>query len=651
MSRKIQFLILSISLTYFTSYAQSGGKTVAELFTSVDVSKQVKQLSEECWRYRELDSDTALILGEKALELAITHKLDKYLPKLYGYIGVIQLHYLYKIKEAIPYLHSSMEHSLKQKDTIQLAYAYNNLGDLYLFTGNRPLSLKYSEQSLSLFDKLNYQPGMSYSYVNMGLVYRDSKKYDLALEYFQKAISLWKEMGNELGVGSVFMETAKTYESKGDSKMAMHYYQKSFGRSVGRANVRYAASCLHGMANIYYKQLEYEKALEYYQLGLKRNKERNHEFGLIDDYIGIGLVYAKQNKREEGEKSLHKALQLANRQGLNTKVLKVYHSLSLFYQILDDYEKATDVYSQFIVQYDSILSIQQFEIINEMQKSFAIQQALVDTEKELESQKMQELYLVIILVLLFVLAMVIYWRYQSHRRLSRKLTEMNQTKDKLFSVISHDLKNPFNSLIGFSELLGDELNNKNYEKVRTYSEYLHQASIDGMKLLTNLLDWSISQTGRFKFNPSAVQVEELFGDLNEFFDQESSKQKITLEFIVQINEPIIADSHILRTVLMNLISNAIKFTDNSGLIRVEVSQNLQQNIFEVKDNGVGMSAEQIKKIFDFSELVESKPGLRNERGTGLGLSICSELVKIHNGTIEVESEIGKGSCFRIKLPK
>lgn len=644
------FTICLFLCSNFISFAQSNVNKNTELLSKDEINQRVKDLSKECWRLREIYSDSAIILGEEALQMANKHNLAKELPQIYGFLSVVKLHYQYKTKESLPYLHAALEYSLRQKDSTQLAYSYNNLGDLYLLTGNIPLSLKFSEYSLKLFIKLGNSVGQSYSNVNVGLVYRQKKDYNLALEYFNRAKTILENKNNELGVGSVLLELARTYEEKGDLDLAMDYYQRAYNKSQIASNVRYAAFCLNGMANIFYFQKEYEKAFDYYQNSVELNIKCNHEFGLIDDYIGMAFVYAQQNKRVEGEAYLQKSLEIADRLSLNAKILKVYNSFANFYKILNDYKKATESYNQFLAQYDSIFSIQQFEIINEMQNRFTVRQTLSDTEKELDARKFQETYLVIIIILMLLIGVVLFWQFYSHRKLNRKLAKINQTKDKLFSVISHDLKNPFNTLIGFSEILLREVREGRYEDVEEFTNYIHQSSTEGLKLLTKLLDWSRAQTGAIAFNPKPINISHLFDELNSFFESDVRKYKLKIEFHNLVDTELKADSDILRTILRNLISNAIKYTSEDGVIKLQA---LRKNSFveiTVNDNGTGMSKDIMDSLFDVSKTASSVRGIHNEQGTGLGLSICAELIRIHSGSIQVSSIVGEGSTFVIKFP-
>ncbi|PXX98771.1 hypothetical protein DF185_15440 [Marinifilum breve] len=646
--RLFVFVVFIYSIV-LASHAQSDGKTVKQLFAEKSVTEEIQQLTHDCWRLREVNSDSALVLGRRALDLAIENNIQTELPKIYGFMGVIQLHYLYQTKESIPNLQNALKYSLQQKDSVQLAYSYNNLGDLYLMTGNVPLSLRYSEYSVALFEQLNHPAGRSYSYVNIGLVYRENKEYDLALSYFNEAVDLWDELGERVGIGSVYREIARTYSMIGDLDAAMNYYQKSYAMSVGAEKSRYAAFCLNGMANIYYQREEYDKAKEYYTNAIKLNNKQNHDFGLVDNYTGIALVYAQKGKQKDGEEYLQLAMNTALDLGVTKQIIEVSKIYIDFYKVLGDFELATSSFEKFHVLYDSVLSVQQFEIINEMERSFEVQSDLTFTEQELKTKKLLEQNLVIIILFMIVIIAIMVWRYRYNRKMNRKLEQMNQTKDKLFSVISHDLRNPFNSLIGFSELLITEIERKDCQKSRKYAKFINQAAVEGLKLLTSLLHWSMSQSGKIHFHPEDVQFDEIIGELKEFYMTDLNKNQIDFKVENEV-EQVFIDPNIVRIALMNLISNALKYTEANGTITLSAVTDSSAIHIKVKDSGIGMSQLLINNLFNEKSFTQSKTGLRGEQGTGLGLNVVQELVQIHKGKLKVESQEGQGTTFELELP-
>ena len=230
-----------------------------------------------------------------------------------------------------------------------------------------------------------------------------------------------------------------------------------------------------------------------------------------------------------------------------------------------------------------------------------------------------------------------------------ELRSLNATKDKFFSIIAHDLKSPFNSIVGFSELLVAELKTKNYDEIETYANIILQSSERALNLLMNLMEWSRSQTGKMEFNPEYVEMGNLINEICLLFDDVASQKSIQINRTLPPDTIVFADRAMVSTVIRNLISNAIKFTNTNGEIQISAKQKNNQILISIKDNGVGMSKETIEKLFRIEESFSSK-GTNNETGTGLGLLLCKEFVEKHGGIIWVESTVGIESTFFFSLP-
>ncbi len=230
------------------------------------------------------------------------------------------------------------------------------------------------------------------------------------------------------------------------------------------------------------------------------------------------------------------------------------------------------------------------------------------------------------------------------------LRKLIATKDKFFSIIAHDLKSPFNSIIGFSNLLAEQVRKKDFKEVEEYAEIIQNSSWRAMDLLTNLLEWSRSQTGRIVFNPKIVEFDELISEVIELLNDSASQKSITIKSEMPHQLTLIADKAMISAVLRNLISNAIKFTNTGGIINISVSQDEKELMVSVSDNGIGIKKDAIKKLFMIEESF-STTGTKGEEGTGLGLLICNDFVSKHGGKIWAESQEGKGSRFIFTLPK
>lgn len=223
------------------------------------------------------------------------------------------------------------------------------------------------------------------------------------------------------------------------------------------------------------------------------------------------------------------------------------------------------------------------------------------------------------------------------------------SKDRLFSIISHDLKTPFNALIGFSKILMDRIDSTDIDKTKKYISIIHDVSNQTYGLLTNLLDWSLTQTDDIKFQPKYFQLFDLVSEAvnsQKFFTQQKN---IDLSFAVKKEQKVYVDSNMFNTILRNLISNAIKFTPAGGVINISALINNGKATISVSDTGIGMKKADIKKLFN-SEGFMSSRGTDNEKGAGLGLILCKELVKKHSGDIWVESNSEKGTTFFFTVP-
>ncbi len=230
-----------------------------------------------------------------------------------------------------------------------------------------------------------------------------------------------------------------------------------------------------------------------------------------------------------------------------------------------------------------------------------------------------------------------------------KLEELNVTKDKLFSIIAHDLRSPFNSILGLSELLIENQRDFKIAESEKYLGLINSSAQNTLVLLDNLLNWAKSQTGQINFNPQKIILSSIISEIIELSNSAAIAKEISL---IQ-NKPdeieVYADEDMLKTVLRNLISNAIKFTKPGGNIQVLAKREQSRVEITISDNGVGMNKKMIDKLFRI-ESNESTIGTANEKGSGLGLLLCKEFVEKLGGKIWVESEEGKGSDFKFTLP-
>ncbi len=255
-----------------------------------------------------------------------------------------------------------------------------------------------------------------------------------------------------------------------------------------------------------------------------------------------------------------------------------------------------------------------------------------------------------------IAAIVLFYDITEHKIMENALIEsekhlknLNATKDKFFSIIAHDLKSPFNSILGFSNLIETNIKNKNYSKVDEFVNIIQQVSNKTIDLLHNLVEWSKSQTNMLEYKPEYIDLTKLVNEILELMKYSAEQKSIDISLIIPKQISIYADNSMVGTIIRNMISNAIKFTNSGGKIIISAKNNTSECLISVSDNGVGIKKESINKLFKIEESI-STTGTENEIGTGLGLILCKEFVDKHSGTIWVESEYGEGSKFNVVLP-
>jgi PAS domain S-box-containing protein len=238
----------------------------------------------------------------------------------------------------------------------------------------------------------------------------------------------------------------------------------------------------------------------------------------------------------------------------------------------------------------------------------------------------------------------------SDRMLSEeKLLELNRTKDKFMAIIAHDLKSPFNVILGFSELLRDSIREGNLEKAERYTATIHDASEQAVGFLVNLLEWARTQMDGLSFNPEILGVERHVNETAGLLNYQATAKNLTLEFDIEPGLLVNADRNMLRTILVNLVSNAIKFSRPGCKIKVKAALDNRYVEFIVSDRGTGIRKEHMNLLFRLDKQYTTT-GTQEEKGSGLGLLLCKDFVEKHGGKIWVNSDYGKGSAFYFTIP-
>lgn len=233
--------------------------------------------------------------------------------------------------------------------------------------------------------------------------------------------------------------------------------------------------------------------------------------------------------------------------------------------------------------------------------------------------------------------------------LNQQLEKLNADKDRFIAILSHDLKSPFTSILGFLELLKTGLRRYSIDQIENHVSIIDDSARNTFNLLQDLLMWTRAHTGKIPFNPEVILFKEKFNNTIVLLKTIADQKNISIEYGAPEDLKVFADKDMLKAVLRNLISNAIKFSSSGGTVKVMAEKHKNETVVSVSDNGVGIDPEIQNGIFDISQIKPSA-GTAGEKGSGLGLILCREFVEIHGGRIWFTSEPGKGSTFYFSLP-
>ncbi len=592
---------------------------------------------------------------------------------------------LYFIKgdndRSLEYLFRSQE-VLREMDYKKgVAAGYNNIGSVLRVKGDLSQALEYFLKSLVIREELGDKDGIATSCNNIGNIYFDREQYQRAVEYYSRALKINKEIDSKMGIALIYNNLGNTYNAMGKIEEALSHFNRSL--KLGR-QLEDKSSLAYNHKNIgviYLKRKEYNRALDSFLKSAELFGDIGEKEGLAEALTGVGMAYRGKGENKKALDFMTRGLNTATEIDALSSINLATGELSRLYAQLGQYKQAYKYSLLFKEKSDALLNEGTVQKMTQLEMQYQFdkkqkQQALEQKKKELvqETEIKKQRFLRHIyfsaFLFMFILAVVIYRGFRMKKRTNRILAkqqdeivkqsielelanrglhELNATKDKFFSIIAHDLKNPFSSLLGLLAMLVSEYDNLDKEEIKELLESLHKSSGITYALLENLLHWSRSQTGKYQMNPRILVLREAVENSFQLLKHHAESKGIRLENGIGEEVSVYADEHMLQTVFRNIISNAVKFTPRGGLVRAMAQKCNGMVEAEVRDTGVGIDEENIDKLFRIDTHHVGR-GTADEQGTGLGLILCKEFVRKNGGDIKVQSERGKGSAFIFSFP-
>lgn len=670
------FFVFFLSLFSLQLNAQDFTQKVKAITNRIEKSSKVEEKidlhMQLCWILRNRDPKMAMFHGNKALSLIDQFKKGEKKAKALNFLGVVHRNkgeYSY----ALGLYKQALESATKTNNQIQIAYSYNNIGGIYTLTNSYPEAIEYISKAKKIFTKLGDKEGIGYAAINLGNLYRHLNNYSESLIYFDEAQKIKTELNDSVGSTIVKQLVADIYKQQGKIDQAAQLYQVLKEENIHNKDLKGQAIVTNELAKIKLEKGSYEQALKLFKEAQNLNQKILNKQGLAYNAINIGLANMHLNHLKQAKRNIDKGLELGSELGDKRTLLKAYNALTQLYTTEKDWQKAFEAQSKYVKTYDELYNFNQSEQITsirdryENENRFVKQQLAEAKNKKLEQEnefaRKQTKIVSYSGGLLFVLLLIVLLFFYLYRKNAKKnqasnallsqqnseLKEANKTKEKFLSIIGHDLKNPFNSVLGLSNLLIDQWKSLEDEERFHISNEINHSSQNIYELLDNLLIWSRTQTKNTVVHPETFDINTSIQQVFEIFKNQANYKNINVRLNLSGEKMVYADPNMIETVIRNLFSNALKFTNSGGQITINTTQKDDMVEFSISDNGKGILPDDLKKIFEDKGLKTSK-GTDNETGSGLGLLLAKDFIVRNKGLIWVESKPNKGSQFTFNLP-
>ncbi len=617
--------------------------------------EKVDVLGELADIYQYINNDSAMYYAEKGIALALEINYKKGLAFCYGSLGFCFINY--DANKAIEFTKRALDIRTSINDQPGIAASLNVLGVIYYYKGDYLKSIEYHLKALQLREKIGNELRTATSYNNISLVYMALEDYETALNYLNKALEIRTRTNNKTSIGIIKDNMGFIYSKKGEFEKAFRYLNEALLLNEEMGNNKTIASNHFNLAGIYKTLVDYEKAFYHLSIALKIYNALDEKHGIANTENSIAFIYMQQGKTDEAIKHALIALHSSKDVHSLDNIVKATEILQNAYYDKKDYENAYKYLSVFKSSSDSLKVTDKIKKLARLEFDNRVEKINSEQEAKLNRQNNLIILLSGSLFLALIIASLIIRGYANKRKLNLKLNHLNQklkeinyTKDRFFSIIAHDLRGPFHGMLAYSELLASDLDKLSKEEVKEYSEDLNKSIQKQYELLNDLLSWARLQNDNFKINPEVINLQKEICEVINPMSFMISKKNIKVAYNVDENFTVQADKNMLRLVLRNLISNGIKFTGQNGFIGISANKKDDYDEIIISDNGMGMSQEDINKLFRI-DVSHSTKGTEGESGTGIGLILCKEIIEKHSGKIEVQSEEGKGSTFSFTLKK
>lgn len=606
--------------------------------------------------------DSSIINHEISAEILLK---TGHIPEACTELASIGLRYLRsgQYNNSEKYLLHTLKLREELKDTISLATNYNNLGVLYWRWGRLQNALNMYETSIDLRRKIKNFRGQVLPKLNIGLILIDLMDLKYAEEYLIEGLASATEFDYLLGKATANLYLAELYLKKEDLEKSAFYAEnaveiyKELNNPLGRIRAT------NYIAKKFIGKREYDNAEKILLEALSDLAEYpKSQVGPEINYSLALLEYEKGNFLK-AEKYINNSLSAAEpvlniQKDIYLLAAKVYENLGRNKTSVVFFENyiylADSIYNKQIVDVVSNWRVK-YETTRKENEILKLKEQTLMQESEITSQLNIRNILILSFFSISIIAVLLFRLYRQKNNLiieiekqKEELSRSNETKSKLFSIISHDLKNPFLSLMGLTEQLVTSADEMTKEEIKESAEVINSASQKLNRLSQNLLDWARINTDRIEAKPAKNDIGGIADQVLEELNAQIDQKEIYLEKDFEENLFCLCDKDMISTIIRNLLSNAVKFSKNGGRVVVKTERSANLVTFSVQDFGIGIDKETGEKLFDSSKF-HSAVGTNKESGSGLGLLVCQEFAKMNGSELSFSSDAENGTIFKFSV--
>jgi signal transduction histidine kinase len=628
---------------------------------------RVRALTEISSLYSFADAALSVKYSHEAITLA--EKIDDPRYKVVAYQNAASILVSSgNYSSALKFDNLALENDMALRDSSMIAMDYNNIGNDYYELGEYDDAFFYFTQSHRVAHAVQDSFRMLVALHNVGRVFKELGQYDQAVSHLNLSMEMSEKHRDLVGIaygldeiGDVLMRKQKYDSALIVLQRALRLTRKE-NEQVLEPNVLIKIAALHVKLN------DFNNAKAYYDSAYTIHAKSKNRFGMAEVELGRGGVLTREQKYDEALRKIENSLMIAKSLDARVLEIKCYNELSGLWELKGDHKRALVYYKQYKQLEDTLFS-------QEMQGKLLRDQIRFETEARdtqsarkqavledaLKKQQFVRNILVVVMALSGIVLITVYRSGQRRRKInmlllqhqdemekrSEELERLNQVKDKFFSIISHDLRSPINALAGLLDLL--DKGAVKPEEMHKHTQELKIRFNHTRTLLNNLLDWTLLQMDKLNLQAAKINLHRIVEENIQLLTSVQGKN-ISIVNNVPANAIGFADSNTINLVIRNLMTNAIKFTNDGGQVTIAAEERGSEWLFSVRDNGVGIKPEILNILFDKTAPYTTR-GTANEKGTGLGLILCKEFVEKNGGKIWAESQEDNGSTFWFTLPK